>query len=182
MQLKDFVSEVELSERNSCVSMMRREYNGSPLMMAVTWIDRDRRYFISTTSKTLREKRCCRLRSRQIEDRPAFIELSVPQAEVCEIYYSACAKIDRHKRSENLTWRRMRGSTIGSSAWRHISWQFLSLIAGCCTGALAEGKDLVRQLRFYELLAIQLIENAIFSVNLQHQKEVSLLEAASELI
>ncbi len=78
---KDSLSEVELSERGQCASVVRKDYNGSPLMMAVMWMDRDRRYFISTTSRTWKRKPCNRLRWCQLDGGPARIELSVPRPE-----------------------------------------------------------------------------------------------------
>jgi hypothetical protein len=64
--------------------------------MAMTWVDRDRRYFIATTSCTLDGESFSRVRCRQLEDGPERIELVVPQPQVAEVYYTACAQIDKH--------------------------------------------------------------------------------------
>jgi Transposase IS4 len=71
-------------------------------LLAVLWIDRDRRYFISTVSSLSAGNPCFRQRWRQ-EDQtanaePVMRDIVIQQPEVCEIYYSACGKIDRHNR------------------------------------------------------------------------------------
>jgi hypothetical protein len=43
--------------------------------------------------------RCSRSRWHQLEDGPERVELVVPQPQAAEVYYTACAQIDRHKRS-----------------------------------------------------------------------------------
>jgi hypothetical protein len=66
--------------------------------MAMTWVDRDRRYFIATTSCTLDGESFSCVRCRQLEDGPKPVELVVPQPQVAEVYYTACAQIDMHNR------------------------------------------------------------------------------------
>jgi hypothetical protein len=52
-------------------------------MMAMTWVDRDRRYFIATTSCTLDGESCSRARWCQLEDGPERVELVVPGVLLC---------------------------------------------------------------------------------------------------
>jgi hypothetical protein len=64
--------------------------------MTMTWVDLDRRYVIATTSCTLDGESFSRVRWRQLEDGPERVELVVPQPHVAEVYYTACAQIDRY--------------------------------------------------------------------------------------
>ena len=77
--------------------------------MALVWVDRDRRYFISTASSLKEGKPYSRQRWRQPDldleriDTPnnqdvIRQELTVPQPEVCEIYYDTCGVINQHTR------------------------------------------------------------------------------------
>jgi hypothetical protein len=65
-------------------------------MMALLWLDRDRRFFIATASSTLEGFPYSRTRWRQLEDGPARVDLEVRQPELLEAYYSACAQRDQH--------------------------------------------------------------------------------------
>ena len=71
--------------------------------LAFVWVDRDRRYFVSTCSSLAAGPPCTRFRWKQV-DRvtpdapPEYKEVLVAQPEACAIYYSACGKIDQHNR------------------------------------------------------------------------------------
>ena len=80
-----------------------------PWIMAFVWVDRDRRYFISTASSLTDGNSYSRWRWRQpelsLEDMglpnnqdAVRQQLTVPQPEVCEMYYDTCAAIDQHNR------------------------------------------------------------------------------------
>jgi hypothetical protein len=73
-------------------------FSGEVKVLAMTWVDRDRRYFIAITSSTLDGESFSRVRWRQLEDGPERVELVVPQPQAAEVYYTACAQIDRHNR------------------------------------------------------------------------------------
>jgi hypothetical protein len=68
-------------------------------MMAVMWLYRERRYFFVTTSSIAEGRPYDRMRWRQGQDVPERVTFSVPQPQVAELYYSACAKINRLNRS-----------------------------------------------------------------------------------
>jgi hypothetical protein len=67
-------------------------------MTAVMWLDRERGYFISTTSSVVEGAAYSRTRWRQGPAGPERVTFFVPQPRVDEVYYSACAQIDRHNR------------------------------------------------------------------------------------
>ena len=86
-------------DRHGVVS--QDEQSGTTLL-AFCWIDRDRRYFISTCSSLTDGPPCVRERWKQIDKTPNAppqkVEVMVPQPEACSIYYKACSTIDRHNR------------------------------------------------------------------------------------
>ena len=87
--------------------------------MAFVWVDRERRYFVSTVSTFKDDKPYNRVRWRQpelsIEDGADIDpsdqnnteaerqELTVPQPEACDIYYATCGVIDQHNRHRQDT-------------------------------------------------------------------------------
>jgi hypothetical protein len=72
--------------------------DGRVRMMAMVWLDRERRYFISTASSGVEGSPYTRTRWRQLDSGPARVEVVVPLPEVVELYYSCCARIDEHNR------------------------------------------------------------------------------------
>jgi len=91
-------SAIPLQARGQHVSYTHSTADGVPDLMAVVWVDRERRYFIASRSSTLAGTPCSRLRWLQ-EDVTAFRgALTVPQPVVAETYYGCCAQIDRHNR------------------------------------------------------------------------------------
>ena len=88
--------------------------NGAPTMMAYVWMDRDRRYFISTASLLQDGKDYSRIHWRQpylpeedlggVNNEEADRqELTVFQPKCSEIYYNTCAAIDQHNRHRQDT-------------------------------------------------------------------------------
>ena len=98
-------------------------------LLAYCWVDRERRYFISTCSSLSPGPLCIRRRWRQVDPTPdadpELVEVTVPQPAACHIYYSACGKIDQHNRlrqaslmlelklKTTLWWRRVNMSLFG---------------------------------------------------------------------
>ena len=93
-----YLSSQELSERGQHISLVRKDVDNAICMMALVWMDRERRYFISTASTTIDGTPYARIRWRQTEEGPKQMELIVPQPEVVETYYSSCSQVDRHNR------------------------------------------------------------------------------------
>ncbi len=131
-------------------------------MVALVRVDRERRYFNSTTSSTLLRSPCNRVRWRQLEDGPARLELSLPRPKVCETYYSACSMIDLHDRCrqddlmmerkiETKDWS-FRGNTTLLSMCIVDSWLLYSGVQEGHQGAMT-------QREFYTTLATELIDN-----------------------
>ena len=86
-------------DRHGVVS---RDLTTGASMLAYCWVDRERRYFISTCSSLAPGPLCVRKRWRQLDPTPnappELVEVVVPQPAASHIYYSACGKIDQHNR------------------------------------------------------------------------------------
>jgi hypothetical protein len=77
---------------------------GLPDLLAFTWVDTNRRFFISSVSSLLPAPPIERTRLRQVnkEDEnaePEKVYLSIQQPEASALYYTAAAKIDQHNRT-----------------------------------------------------------------------------------
>ena len=98
-----FLSEFELQRHGDYKGVFMKDGNGSPSLFAFVWMDRDRRYFISSVSNLSPGTPYSRVRWRQVEDvetnnPPERVEFVIPQPKAAEMYYAACASIDRHNR------------------------------------------------------------------------------------
>jgi Transposase IS4 len=159
----------ELSHRVERVSLVAKSTSGEVKMMVMTWVDRDRRYFIATTSCTLDGESCSRARWRQLEDRPERVELVVPQPQATEVYYTACAQIDRHNlcRQADLDLEKK----VGTHDWSfRVNCTVLRMIVVDAWLVYSGGcgiRTRMDQRAFYEQLADQLIDNSFDSVRLR---------------
>ena len=88
----------ELGERKEWVSLVYIGALGSPELMAMLWVDRNRRYFVATTGSARAGGAWELLRWRQVDGGAERVAGSVPQPEVAEIYYGCFAQIDCHNR------------------------------------------------------------------------------------
>ena len=109
-----YLSSLELLEGRGQREGVIMKSLGVPWIMALVWVDRDRRYFISTASSLKEGKEYSRDRWRQPEQDEDHLaqpnnqdavrqHLTVPQPEVCEIYYDTCGAIDQHNRHRQDT-------------------------------------------------------------------------------
>lgn len=81
---------------------------GRPDMIAFVWLDRERRYFISSGPCLVEGEPYRRFRWRQVEDvqtdnPPERVELIVQQPKASEVYYTVCGKVDNHNRDRQAT-------------------------------------------------------------------------------
>jgi Transposase IS4 len=98
----DWLGRYEFGGRGQQKGLIARGDDGLPKMLAFVWVDRDRRYFIATTSSLRQGTPYTRYRWRQVNQQPDAeperVELQVQQPEAAELYYSTCAMIERHNR------------------------------------------------------------------------------------
>src|SRR5210317_412382 len=100
-----YLSNLELQNRGDFKGVVNTLNN--PSLLAYVWVDRDRRYFISTASSLDVGEGYWRTRWRQvINDRfspPQRVMFEIPQPKACEVYYSTCARVDQHNRHRQDT-------------------------------------------------------------------------------
>ena len=87
-----FLSGVEALGRHCHTTCVRKSHAGEIEMAAVLWIDRERRYFVSTASSTTPGTPCRRLRWRQTESGVCSTEIEFTPPKVVQLYYSICLK------------------------------------------------------------------------------------------
>ena len=92
-----YLSHLEMARKGEHVSMTSRSRNG-PDLMAVIWIHRDRRYFVSTSGATNPRTPIYRERWRSHNGRSRKEEITVSIPKVCETHYDTCSQIDGHNR------------------------------------------------------------------------------------
>ena len=170
------LSEIELVDRGDFRGLVSVGA-GSNSLLAFVWMDRDRRYFISTTSSLANGVPYSRERWRQVDVTtpdapPERVELTIPQPKAAEIYYSTCASIDQHNRArqDDLMLERK----LGTHDWsKRLNSSLLAMCIvdawlayhGCRGGALCS----TTQHEFYEDLAEQLIDNAYDGLGRRHR-------------
>lgn len=132
-------------------------------LLAFVWVDRERRYFITTCSSVAPGPYCKRFRWRQVDPLPApakRVEILIDQPLACSIYYGACGKIDQHNRlrQQSLELERkvkthMWDRRVNLSIFAMVVCDAYLLAAGC------QGVKVGEPRFFFELLAEQLIDN-----------------------
>ena len=144
--------------------LSKDEDTGSTLM-AYCWVDRERRYFISTCSSLAPGPQCIRKRWRQIDTTPnappEFVEVVVPQPAACAIYYGACGKIDQHNKLRQSSL--MLETKLKTTVWsRRVNMSLLGMMI-VDSFLLAQGCQGVRRWGtasdFFVALSEQLIDN-----------------------
>jgi hypothetical protein len=89
----------ELCARGDSVTCLWERGNGNPELMALLWLDRERRYFKTSSSSAIEgEQSYSRVRWRQTPNGAQPLTFSIPQLQAAEVYYTSCRQIDRHNR------------------------------------------------------------------------------------
>ena len=128
-------------------------------MAAIMWVDRDRRFFISTASSTAPSDIHTRTRWRQTNEGAQIIDVPFTQPKAVELYYSVCSKIDEHNRRRQDDLNIEKKLQTKSWAFR-VNSTLLSMIVvdswlvyDGCLGTVTH----LAQKEFYEALATELI-------------------------
>jgi hypothetical protein len=178
-----YLSNLEMRVRGERRGVVARDENGTPSMLAFCWMDRDRRYFISSASSLQPGRAYTRHRWRQVSDElnaaPERVELEIPQPQAAELYYDACGMIDRHNRCRQddlmlerklgtMDWSmRVNTSLLGMcivDAWYAYSQCTKNRGPNANTGC-------EKQKDFYSFLAEELIDNNYDSVGRRGNRE-----------
>jgi hypothetical protein len=163
-----------LSSRGEWRSYVHRR-DGKIVAMAVVWVDRERRYFISTASSVIEGATYERTRWRQLDDGAQRVTLEVKQPRVAELYFTSCAMIDRHNRcrQDDLMLERKYQTQDWSVRINH-SLLGMVIVDSWLLYAGARGPlRSMKQRTFYETLALELIDNDFNSVGLRARTGVS---------
>jgi hypothetical protein len=97
---QSYLAHLEMTDRGDRRGLIAKDVHGTPSMLAFCWMDRDRRYFISSASSLQPGRAYSRSRWRQVSEvlnaEPERVTLKIPQPEAAKIYYAACGMIDWH--------------------------------------------------------------------------------------
>ena len=163
-----YLSTVELANKGDYKGVVHIDENTNYKLLSFVWVDRERRYFISNCSSLLPGLPYSRTRWRQVDDlttgiEPDRLDVTIPQPKCAEIYYEACAMIDRHNRSrqDNLQIERK----YVTLKWdMRVNLTILSIIIVDSyylkKGILNDACDDTEN-DFYTLLAEEMIENRL---------------------
>ena len=185
-----YLSSLELTEGRGQREAVMMKSLDVPWIMALVWVDRDRCYFISTASSLKEGKEYSRHRWRQPDqdlehmDAPnnqdaVRQQLTVPQPEVCEIYYDTCAAIDQHNRHRQDTLqieRKMQTKSWDKRVTTSIFGMYVVdawLMYKGCTTASADASPKLSQQEFYCQLAEELIDNNQDKVRTRSRRRVN---------
>ena len=99
---KTFLTSVELQNRGDFLALRSNATEDSPELGAMVWMDRERRYFISTAGSFEAGAPYERCRWRQVDATPNAppeqVMFTIAQPKIAEIYYTTCGAIDKHNR------------------------------------------------------------------------------------
>ena len=159
-----YLSQIELENRGEFSGLVCRDHSGDPKFLSFVWMDRERRYFISSASSLQEGEPYSRKRWRQVSEEdnaePENVELTIPQPKAAEIYYAVCGKIDQHNRHRQATLQLE--TKLATHDWsKRVNLSILAitmvdtwLVYKQCTHTSEIQKD------FYGYLAEELIDNA----------------------
>eukprot|EP00171_Calliarthron_tuberculosum_P023537 IDg23537t1 len=151
-----------MNDRGTWYSMICESDNPEQCkMMAVLWVDRERRYFIATTDTTHAGSTIYRERWRRVGNVSMKITTETAIPKVAETYYSVCSQVDRHNRCRQDDLKLEKKFQVKEWSLRVNS----SLLAICIVDAwllykgIRGSRDCMNPNDFYHTLAEQLIDN-----------------------
>ena len=141
-------------------------------LLAFTWVDRERRFFISTAGSLSPGAPIYRERWRQVDNDinvPAVkVQIHIDQPVACELYYNSCGKVDQHNRGRqaDLMLERKLGTHDWDTRANHSIFGMVvvdafKLALGC------QGNKCMKIRDFLEVLAAQLIDNTFDTIDLR---------------
>jgi len=92
------LSALEVDTRGDHATFTHSTPEGTMKLMALMWVDRERRYFVSSTSTSLPGNPYDRVRWLQMGEDAERVALKFKLPQVAQAYYECCAQIDRHNR------------------------------------------------------------------------------------
>ena len=171
-----YLQNVELPQKGDYKALVNIDSATGKKMLALVWVDRERRYFLSNCSNITPGTPYSRIRWRQQEDvelniEPDRVEVTIAQPKVCETYYRICPKIDQNNRSRQANLKLER--KLHTKDWSmRLNLSILAIIMVDCwnfiSGVLESEVDM-NENDFYVFLAEGLIENNLDSTQRQRR-------------
>ena len=102
------LSQIKLVNRGDISDLVCRDLSGKSKLLRFVWMDRERRYFISSASSQQEGTPYTRKRRRQVNEEENLetdsVDMIIPQPTTAKIYYDVCKKIYQHNchRQETL--------------------------------------------------------------------------------
>jgi hypothetical protein len=160
-----YLSNIQMGLRGERKGLIACNENGEAIMLAFVWVDRERRYFISSCSSLAEGRPYIRQRWRQIaegEEDPERVELVVPQPKCAEVYYSTCSAIDKNNRHRQDTLKLER--KIETTNWAtRVGMSILGMVIVdswlVYKAATTVQDEVETQAQYYTYLAEELIDN-----------------------
>eukprot|EP00170_Pyropia_yezoensis_P001688 contig_7251_g1692 len=163
------LSTLELGTREEHATYTHKTLGGAVGLMTVMWVDRERRYFILSTSTTLPGDPHERLRYRQIYCKAERLPLTLRLPRVVQEYYECCAMIDRHNRCRQDDLRLEH--KLGTHNWStrvNMSLLSMSEVDAWMLYCGARGSTVfLTQRQIYEDSAAQLIDNTFDTMGIR---------------
>ena len=126
-----YLSSQEVIERGNSHALYTKDQDGEVELLAVMWVDRDRRYFVANTETMQQAEPIFRIRWRQVDEttnaEPERQELTLEQPSLVKCYYDTCSSIDRHnkQRQDDLELER----TVNTKDWwKRVCLSILGMI------------------------------------------------------
>jgi Transposase IS4 len=151
--------------RGSRKGLISMDPESGTQLLSFVWVDRDRRYFISSCSSLEEGNRIIRQRWQQVDRslnaNPTRQQKEVPQPKAAELYYKGCGKIDQHNRTRQDTLQIER--KLQTNSWdKRVNMTLFGmtivdaffLSKGCSSALVLQNAP-----RFIETLATELIDN-----------------------
>jgi len=163
------LSTLEVDTRGDNATYTHSTPEGAVKLMALMWVDRERRYFVSSTSTSMPGEPYDRVRWRQIAENAERVALSVKLPQVAQAYYECCAQIDRHNRCRQNDLRlEHKLATHDWSMRVNLSLLGMCIVDSWLLYSGARGATaILTQKQFYEDLAAQLIDNTFDTVGVR---------------
>jgi hypothetical protein len=136
-----------------------RRRDGKVAAMALVWVDREPKYFISTVCSVIEGTKYYRTRWRQLQNGAQRVTLEIKQPRVAKLYYNSSVMIDRHNRwRQDYLMLERKYNTQDWSICVHYSLLGIVIVDSWQLYAGARGPlRSMKQRTFYETLALELI-------------------------
>lgn len=150
-----------MSSRGKWISMLHSDETKQYSIAALMWVDRERRYFVSTAGTTLPGAAIYRERWRRVGNESRRIITETQQPMIAETYYATASQVDRHNRCRQDDLKLEKKFQV--KEWSQRVNTTLFAICVVDSWLLYKGNQGSRSTmssnRFYSLLAEALVDN-----------------------